>query len=204
LPPSPAPWNCPEVSSGTPDTATRSAPTTRRSSCPVTTPKAGGVAGTERLLRQAPDLDAIFAASDMTAAGALTTLQRAGRRVPEDVAVAGYDDAAISRLAAMSGYRTTRIGTTSAPPTQVCDHGQVVGGMDTSDRLASQVYTLHQHLLVLLPGAEEDVVDALVDHLRSGFQRCGRMGRRQRDCVGWSLAGAPGVGQHISCPPQDL
>jgi DNA-binding LacI/PurR family transcriptional regulator len=58
--------------------------------------QAGGAAATARLLRQAPDLDAIFAASDMMAAGALTTLERAGRRVPQDVAVAGYDDAAIA------------------------------------------------------------------------------------------------------------
>ncbi len=53
-------------------------------------------AATERLLRQVPDLDAIFAASDMMAAGALATLEHAGRRVPEDVAVAGYDDAPIA------------------------------------------------------------------------------------------------------------
>jgi DNA-binding LacI/PurR family transcriptional regulator len=57
---------------------------------------ASGVTGTEQLLRQAPDLDAIFAASDMMAAGVLTALEQAGRRVPDDIAVAGYDDAAIA------------------------------------------------------------------------------------------------------------
>jgi len=57
---------------------------------------ASGMAATERLLRQAPDLDAIFVASDMMAAGALVVLERAGRRVPEDVAVGGYDDARIA------------------------------------------------------------------------------------------------------------
>jgi DNA-binding LacI/PurR family transcriptional regulator len=57
---------------------------------------ASGAAAAEQLLRQAPDLDAIFAASDMMAAGTLTALQRAGRRVPEDIAVVGYDDAAIA------------------------------------------------------------------------------------------------------------
>ena len=55
-----------------------------------------GAAATERLLRQAPDIDAVFAASDMMAAGALAALERAGRRVPEDVAVAGYDDATVA------------------------------------------------------------------------------------------------------------
>ena len=57
---------------------------------------ASGMAATELLLRQAPDLDAIFVASDMMAAGALAALERAGRRVPEDVAVGGYDDARIA------------------------------------------------------------------------------------------------------------
>ncbi|WP_053847304.1 LacI family DNA-binding transcriptional regulator [Streptomyces sp. NRRL B-24085] len=54
--------------------------------------RAAGEAGTERLLAQAPDLDAVFVASDLMALGALTALRRAGRRIPEDVAVGGFDD----------------------------------------------------------------------------------------------------------------
>ncbi|NYI06911.1 LacI family DNA-binding transcriptional regulator [Allostreptomyces psammosilenae] len=49
-----------------------------------------------QLLERAPDLDAVFVASDLMALGALTALRRAGRRVPEDVAVAGFDDAPIA------------------------------------------------------------------------------------------------------------
>ncbi|MER6469631.1 LacI family DNA-binding transcriptional regulator [Streptomyces collinus] len=44
------------------------------------------------LLRRHPEIDAVLAASDTTAAGALETLHSAGRRVPEDVAVIGFDD----------------------------------------------------------------------------------------------------------------
>ena len=44
------------------------------------------------LLERDPGLDAVFAASDLMAAGALRALRRAGRRVPEDVAVVGFDD----------------------------------------------------------------------------------------------------------------
>ncbi|MGW7543801.1 LacI family DNA-binding transcriptional regulator [Streptomyces sp. NPDC054770] len=54
--------------------------------------KASGEAGAERLLAQAPGLDAVFVASDLMAQGVLAVLQRAGRRVPDDIAVGGFDD----------------------------------------------------------------------------------------------------------------
>nr|WP_255360500.1 substrate-binding domain-containing protein [Frankia sp. EI5c] len=56
--------------------------------------EAGGRAAAARLLAEHPTLDALFAASDLMALGALHTLRAAGRRVPEDVAVIGFDDAA--------------------------------------------------------------------------------------------------------------
>lgn len=45
-----------------------------------------------RLLKQAPDLDAVFVNSDLMAIAALGVLRELGRRVPEEVAVVGYDD----------------------------------------------------------------------------------------------------------------
>jgi DNA-binding LacI/PurR family transcriptional regulator len=50
-----------------------------------------------RLLDRCPGLDAVFAASDLMAAGALRALHRLGVRVPADVAVIGFDDAAVAR-----------------------------------------------------------------------------------------------------------
>ena len=44
------------------------------------------------LLAKVPNLDAVFVASDLMAAGALETLLEADKRVPEDVAVVGFDD----------------------------------------------------------------------------------------------------------------
>ncbi|WP_030861697.1 LacI family DNA-binding transcriptional regulator [Streptomyces sp. NRRL S-37] len=44
------------------------------------------------LIERAPEIDGVFAASDTMAAGALDALRAAGRRVPEDVAVIGFDD----------------------------------------------------------------------------------------------------------------
>jgi DNA-binding LacI/PurR family transcriptional regulator len=46
----------------------------------------------QRLLRMSPDLDAVFCFNDLLAFGALRALAEAGRRVPEDVAVVGFDD----------------------------------------------------------------------------------------------------------------
>ncbi|WP_392971263.1 LacI family DNA-binding transcriptional regulator [Streptomyces sp. LN245] len=54
--------------------------------------RASGEAGAEQLLDRAPDMDAVFVASDLMAQGVLTALRKAGRRVPEDVAVGGFDD----------------------------------------------------------------------------------------------------------------
>ena len=59
----------------------------------------GGRAAMERLLVRSPQLDAVFAASDLMAAGAMAALAAAGRSVPDDVAIVGFDD---SPLAATS------------------------------------------------------------------------------------------------------
>jgi DNA-binding LacI/PurR family transcriptional regulator len=59
--------------------------------------QASGVHAMWRLLDQRPTLDAVFVASDIMAAGALHALRRAGRRVPEDVAVIGFDDLALAK-----------------------------------------------------------------------------------------------------------
>ncbi|CAM5261727.1 HTH-type transcriptional regulator OS=Streptomyces glaucescens OX=1907 GN=SGLAU_30615 PE=4 SV=1 [Streptomyces glaucescens] len=49
------------------------------------------------LLERAPDLDAVFAASDLMAVSALAELRRQGRQVPDDVAVVGFEDSVLAR-----------------------------------------------------------------------------------------------------------
>jgi DNA-binding LacI/PurR family transcriptional regulator len=56
-----------------------------------------GETGMRQLLEDDPALDAVFVASDLMALGALRALAQAGRRVPDDVAVVGFDDFEIAR-----------------------------------------------------------------------------------------------------------
>ncbi|MFF2505996.1 LacI family DNA-binding transcriptional regulator [Streptomyces sp. NPDC058067] len=57
----------------------------------------GGRRAMTELLERSPELDAVFAGSDVMAAGARQVLRERGRRIPEDVALVGYDDSAIAR-----------------------------------------------------------------------------------------------------------
>lgn len=49
-----------------------------------------GYLGMQKLLKQ--NVDALFAANDLTALGAMDAIREAGLRVPEDIAVIGFDD----------------------------------------------------------------------------------------------------------------
>lgn len=53
---------------------------------------ASGEAALATLLAQRPDLDAVFACNDQMALGALGLAHRQSRRVPDDLAVIGFDD----------------------------------------------------------------------------------------------------------------
>ncbi len=53
---------------------------------------AGGNRCMRELLDRRPDIDAVFASNDQMALGALGVLHQLGRRIPEDIAIAGFDD----------------------------------------------------------------------------------------------------------------
>jgi LacI family transcriptional regulator len=58
----------------------------------------GGASAMTALLEADPRLDAVFAATDVMAFGAMRALRNSGRRVPDDVAVVGFDDIPASAM----------------------------------------------------------------------------------------------------------
>lgn len=61
--------------------------------------EASGYRSMKSLLEATPDIDGVFVASDLMVVGALRALREADRRVPEDVAVVGFDDAPVAPYA---------------------------------------------------------------------------------------------------------
>jgi DNA-binding LacI/PurR family transcriptional regulator len=55
-----------------------------------------GLEAMRALLARRPELDAVFAANDLMALGTLRALREASRRVPEDVALVGFDDSPLA------------------------------------------------------------------------------------------------------------
>lgn len=56
----------------------------------------GGAEAMYQILIQHPDATAVFCASDLMALGAMRTLERTGRKVPDDISVIGFDDITIA------------------------------------------------------------------------------------------------------------
>jgi DNA-binding LacI/PurR family transcriptional regulator len=93
---------------------------------------AGGAAAMEQLLDTHPEIDGLFAASDLMATGALEVLRARGRSVPDDVKVVGFDALGVAE-------RTTpRLTTVEQPLVQMVSVAtstllDMVAGTRTSD-----------------------------------------------------------------------
>ena len=74
-----------------------------------------GSAALAELAGRGVEYDAIFAASDMTAIGAMHALEKRGLKVPVDVAVVGFDDISAASLA------TPRLTTVAQDPRQAAE-----------------------------------------------------------------------------------
>lgn len=73
----------------------------------------GGEVATVDLLERVPELDGLFVASDLMALGALRALRRAGRRVPDDVRVVGFDNSSAALQA------SPQLTTMTNPPSEL-------------------------------------------------------------------------------------
>jgi LacI family transcriptional regulator len=74
----------------------------------------------QRILDSGDLPDAIFVASDLMASGAINQLAAAGLRVPEDVAIVGFDDSPVATAT------TPQLTTMRQPSLQ---QGQVMAGV---------------------------------------------------------------------------
>ncbi|QBM76560.1 LacI family transcriptional regulator [Sphingomonas sp. AAP5] len=93
-----------------------------------------GTAAAQELLREAEGPDALFAANDMMAIGALVVFQRAGLSVPDDIAVAGFDDIPLARFVTPA-LTTMRVGIAEIGAEAVARAAAIlVGGNDTEIR----------------------------------------------------------------------
>lgn len=57
-----------------------------------------GYTSMRELLQQMPDIDGVFVANDQMSVGVLRALSEAGKRVPDDIKVIGYDDVFIASV----------------------------------------------------------------------------------------------------------
>ena len=55
-----------------------------------------GAEAMQRLIEKTPDIDGVFVNSDLMAIAAMDSIRETGRRVPDDIAVVGYDDLSIA------------------------------------------------------------------------------------------------------------
>lgn len=97
----------------------------------------GGRTAIETLLKKGIQFDAVFAGDDGTAIGALAALNQTGLRVPEDVALVGFDDMPPSR------YMNPPLTTVRAPTEQV--------GHEAVTQLVQRIRTGQADAEVLLP-----------------------------------------------------
>jgi LacI family transcriptional regulator len=88
-----------------------------------------GARAAEQLLRDGDGVDAIFAANDMMAIGAMMRLREGGVSVPEQVAIAGFDDIPLAQLISPS-LTTASIDIADFGGSAVARLAQVIAGND--------------------------------------------------------------------------
>lgn len=102
-----------------------------------------GASAVRSILAQPPIPTAILCGNDLTALGAISALQEAGIRVPEDVSVAGCDDVLFARLA------RPPLTTVSLPRETLGKLAfETLEGMQRSSHKAAPELTVKTHLVI--------------------------------------------------------
>ena len=96
--------------------------------------RADGARSMREILERGTDFDAVFALNDMLAFGAMRALQEAGQRVPDDVAVMGFDDVDEAQYSIPS-LTTVDPGRAWIARTAVSTLIERIEGLDTAPRL---------------------------------------------------------------------
>jgi LacI family transcriptional regulator len=91
----------------------------------------------EQMLRDGLEVDAIFAADDESASGAMMALREAGLRIPEDIAVVGFDDTLLA------SHLTPALTTVHAPIEQA--------GWQAAEQLIKKIAGEPTEAVTLLP-----------------------------------------------------
>ncbi|HWI86383.1 MAG TPA: LacI family DNA-binding transcriptional regulator [Sphingomonas sp.] len=94
-----------------------------------------GAEAAARILNEHMKVDAVFAANDMMAVGCLQALRAANVRIPEDIAVAGFDDVPIARYLALT---TARVGIAEMGARAVIRLTDLLNGHDQGTRVELQ------------------------------------------------------------------
>lgn len=108
----------------------------------ISTESAGDNA-TEQLLQRGQKFDAVFCASDLIAIGVMRCLKRRGIRVPEDIAVMGFDDIPAASFAS-PGLSTIQQDTRKAGELLVNNLLQLINNQPITDNLIEPKLVIRQ------------------------------------------------------------
>ena len=100
----------------------------------------GGQVGMQALLERRPDIDAVFVTSELMALGTMSALRARGHRVPDDVAVVGFDD--------------SPVGLTANPPLTTIRQPTELLGREMTRLLLQMISTGDQRSQRLILGTE--------------------------------------------------
>lgn len=105
--------------------------------------ESAGDSATEQLLQQGQKFDAVFCASDLIAIGVMRCLKRRGIRVPEDIAVMGFDDIPAASFAS-PGLSTIQQDTSKAGELLVNNLLQLINNQPITDNLIEPKLVVRQ------------------------------------------------------------